>query len=229
MADTIRPLRRLGFTLEHADPRDDGSRLGGRPMLAHDSAWPGGDSPLPFVGQLSFDQLADASFGADTGLPRSGILALFGADPDKELVARFAPDAAAAQLLPVPDGLQTRPAVGLAAGLQLFLPSKHDRAVEGLIGSGEELFEQYDDFVWSLHDCVDEDTFMHRVGGYPRWLRSDGSPPPGPDWQLLWQIDANVLQGTEWEASAIYVFIHCDDLRRADFSNLLVAAQTLYD
>ena len=73
---TFRPENAVDLSLEYDAPVDGGSRLGGRPVIATDAAWPvdADGKALDFVATIDLAAIAPL---AETGLPATGTLSLF--------------------------------------------------------------------------------------------------------------------------------------------------------
>ena len=180
-----RSVRLLTTEARDADLPRGASKLGGRPDLPADLAWPARKGrPLAFLGQLN---LADvAPFPAAADLPSMGLLSLFydahdqpgGVDPDDKdgwrvlylphppelLQRRHSP-----QALIQTDGVFA--ACSLHAYEAVTLPPSDALAVAAL-GLDDEEWDQYHDLLFEQME-LHPHTTLHQLLGHPDVIQGD--------------------------------------------------------
>lgn len=177
----------IHFSLEDAeDPALPGCRYGGHPLVPAGTAWPQSpESPMVFVGQLDFAELASVRGDALSGLPRDGILCLFydmreqrwGFDPKDREYWRlvWTPRREDAVPLPTPKALED---AGLAFDLPVRMVPRLGASVPGPTDARASLPAAF----WEATDSVEPMALRrqltgadnaHQVGGHPWWIQDD--------------------------------------------------------
>jgi uncharacterized protein YwqG len=247
--------------------RDDRrTRLGGTPLLAPGVEWPRSDrGPLSFLGQLDFRELAVAH-GPEIGLPSEGVLALFydveeqpwGYDPTHRtgFAVLYAPDAARAVHVELPDGAIPFDPEPLVPAPALSLPWLGDRTLASWEGGGRGDWKRaYAQFVerFTLAQGEGIPALRQQVGGHAQWLQGDGrltaelassgvhagghwhawrsadlrrAEAEAASWRLLWQLRPEDDRFTWVDRGTLYVLIREQDLRARRFEHAWVVFQS---
>lgn len=253
--------------LHPADDADEDvrTRLGGSPLLAPGAAWPRSDrGPLSFVGQIDFRELHAAHRG-ELPLPADGILTFFydveeqpwGYDPahGAGFALLYAPEAALAIEVEVPDGAIPFDPEPLTAVRALSLPWPGDRTLASW-GSDRTSWERaYADLAerFVLTQGGGIPALRQQVGGHAQWLQIDGrvtaelassgvhaggdprtwrsadlrrAESEAEGWTLLWQLKPEDDRFTWVDLGTLYVLIRDEDLRARRFERAWVVFQS---
>jgi uncharacterized protein YwqG len=227
------------------------SKLGGRPDITEDIAWPAGEKgPRAFVAQLDLSEVRAA--GGPDWLPPEGRLYVFHDDER----AGFA-DHASVAFSQAPATGEAPAVPGLSAKLTFnerrvrFMLFTSIPSLDWLDVDVRALDVDDDDFD-QLVSAPDEpfgDELQHRIGGYPSEIQNGqlalecehlarglplGRPAPNTaiaraakTWRLLLQVDSDPALKMNWgDAGRLYVFVREADARAADFTKTVTIWQT---
>jgi uncharacterized protein YwqG len=201
------------------------ARLGGAPRLPADVAWPTSPrNPMSFVGELELDALHAAAPGAGPSLPRSGRLALF-YDVEESRWGGEQDDAAYFKVLLLREGSPRAAPKGATVFKERRLAARPVRVLPDLedLPEGLNLGEAGTDAYARLGTALAPEP-DHRLGGHPAWIQGDDRP--GPDWQLLWQIDSDDAAGFMWgDVGRLYLLIRDVDLAAGRFDRIALVMQ----
>lgn len=223
-----------------AELRPGATKLGGRPDLPDDMAWPTlRGSPLRFVAQVDLDGIA--AMDPSGVLPSSGLLSFFysidypseldGSAPEGVVVFTGAGTSLSRRDFPRALGPTNRyPAIALEAEPELVLPAWADP----LLGA-VELSDPESDALWNIvMDNVS--TTNHRLLGHPNEVQMSQFQPElctramggeAADWALLAQFDTDTAAGMAWgDCGRLYYWVLRDDLAAARFDRVWVIAQS---
>lgn len=244
----MRRLAESTFLFVGAPENPGFSKLGGRPDLPRDVAWPHATGhPLQFLLQVDLSELPRRKGGPDW-LPDVGRLYGF-LDPDR--------DADRVKVLytidpPAPIAIGEQPVPEKRVSFRRF---KSAPSMDWLGAQAFELNRENPDIDLREQAAgVTQPSFggvTHRIGGYPDEIQGDcmrvlcerisrGLPeygkddepvPPeieagSKDWRLLLQIDSDDELGWSWcDAGMLYVFVRREDAKRGDFSRVVTLEQ----
>jgi uncharacterized protein (TIGR02996 family) len=207
------------------------SKVGGLPDLPPDAEWPEGETgPAAFVAQWNLEELAASPVCRP--LPKTGLLSFF-----IDLLP-FVEDSG--------DGITKVVYTPTLNGLEEREPD-NERAEENVLRECQVEFfewltlpdtsshtlsrsrlpagalEEYDHCYWAWPSPP----FRHQLFGFPVPIQSDPTPSPPAEWTLLTQLRGDVNAGLEaCDGGAWYFMIHTDDLKEANFKDVLTEFQT---
>jgi uncharacterized protein YwqG len=211
------------------------TRLGGKPNMAADIAWPtrtSGDPhsflaqidlaalgicdglPLPAHGSLFF--FCDAEYLPDSRDPRDvsdGIKVVYSATSLTDNRLRTPPPGFKGEL--IFDSVSLKPALDLTA------PAQDVWEIECLHLSDAELYAYGELFT---QVCASDES-VHRMGGYPNVVQhsrpESRSSSGAADWRLLLQLDSEKDAGMMWgDQGRLYFMIRDHDLRSLSFDKV---------
>jgi hypothetical protein len=192
------------------------TRLGGRPDLPRETAWPLGpfQRPIPFVAQVDLSDVAP--FDAAGLLPRGGLLSFFFDPSGTEQVASvlYTPAVARLRRVELPeeltDGARFRP-VALAPRQEATLPPAWDGPVTDHLQLPDQAW-----FAYEFDQEVADAGPSHRMLGHPDAVQRD--PRPRADVVLLLQLSEDDRAGMEWgDSGCVYFMIRDSDLAALRF------------
>jgi uncharacterized protein YwqG len=179
--DGVSPLpaiRCVALLDESTEPQQ--SRLGGRPWMPEDVAWPAAsDRPLSFLAQIRLDELPKDAVSSE--LPRTGHLLFFydaieqpwGFEPEDAQSWKVLFVSGGRELRDFPDALGDEARFAecrLTFGSTLTLPSAFSARAPELATDADI------DAYWEVHRALEEDELdvpAHQIGGWPRLIQSD--------------------------------------------------------
>ncbi len=236
-ADEIMKLVRpaLHLRTEQVESLDElplgATRLGGRPDLPRDVAWPqNGGRAMEFLAQIDLAEAAKAYLPPN--LPAAGWLALFcdlegndwglNHDPTGWKVLFFTGDSVlldrkdtpAAVAVSEPCAIRFEPAYCLPDPVEL---------VRTFFTGGDREEEAAWDYLDEHLDPYDDEPY-HRIGGYPMLVQSDLGEHAG---QFLLQLDSDE-DGPGWmwgDAGRLYFWIAPEALKSRDFDAVCCACE----
>ena len=241
LAREARPSIRLVTDLAPSDVL--GSRLGGEPALPERHPWPMSQGePQSFIGQIRLDDVADT---AAFGLRSAGLLSFF-YDAQQRLWSEDPAHRGAWQVTWFPPGtpLEIRPwpddldranrftGRAVTAAHEWTVPPwdspEMDRVgLPEAFGRGRDIASDgFEDLQERLSAAPGRP--RHRMFGFPDqiagdmrlWLESvsGAEDAPGPEWQLLLQVDSDEQLGTYWgDEGRIYYWLTRDALAAGAF------------
>lgn len=185
-------MLRPAVRLHASDTADAVARIGGRPVVPDDFAWPvwQGVGPLAYVGELDLEALESRGLDTDVALPRTGRLLVFYFDGsyddftsivgtwDRESLqgARLIHVAAAREectQAPTPEGVLEFPEQRLCGRQIMTHPGWEHHALRAAFGAADWDFEtwrehpvQGEAFNEALFALDEGDTPRHQVGGW---------------------------------------------------------------
>jgi uncharacterized protein YwqG len=235
IAPHVRPAVRL-VTRQTDESLLGRSRVGGRPDLTADLAWPRHDNAsLAFLAQVNLREVAAAA--PDVPLPRNGYLWFF-CDAAKwdfssgGAVVLYRDDAARLQPVSAPDDLPRKFVfTNCAVTMEYYQDVPDHEDVDGLmpaLGNDEGKLEAYLELREYLNDGTN-DASPHKLLGYANAIqgRMEAECVPGAhDWRLLLQVDSDANAGMMWgDAGRVYFWIRDEDLRAARFDRTCAVLQ----
>jgi hypothetical protein len=227
------------------------SKLGGRPQLSRDLAWPSGRmQPCVFLAQIDLSEIPPDA--AIEWLPKQGRLFAFhdtyALDDPEGVRILFSTESPGG---PIPQLAET--AGSYAERHVSFVSLKSAPSLDWLGLDDSELDLDPKDFraLGELVDAPTSDAIQFRIGGYPNeiqpermWLSCEhvarGLPEPvwghevaadvaqaAESWRLLLQIDSDpALKMNFGDGGRLYVFIRERHARAGDFSKTVTLWQT---
>jgi uncharacterized protein YwqG len=210
------------------------SRLGGRPKVTEDFAWPvEGGRPLSLLGVLHLSSMGAVDPTGD--LRGRGYLDLFFDVDRPELPVGLCPDGAFRVLhadasvfeeRDTPSGAQQYPAVAFEPVVQTSVPHPDEPEVAGLL-------ERYGNKLRKAHDDLIEAAGAprHRMFGWPD-LVSGPMRPTLPklragEWRLLAQLDSDDELEWSWgNVGRLFLWVPARDLPKRRFDRCRLVLQT---
>lgn len=252
-------LARPSIRLESQRPVGDiplgASRLGGRPDLPDDVAWPTfRGTPMAFVAQIDLASLRDLAGSGD--LPPDGLLSCFFA-VEQQVWGNEPEDRGGWRVLYAEAGRTLRRRALPAALHDVFGMRRLDPRAEWTFAP-DRSFEvgalaMTDDEEERFWECLEPTTVpAHRLGGHPDLVQNEMrllcelaangldpgdersyEPPHGDehadraaDWTLLLQVDSDEAAGMMWaDLGRIYYWIRREDLAHRRFDRVWCVLQ----
>lgn len=253
LQDHIKLLEELSspcvFGVENGDSNGLGcTKAGGLPHAAKDFVWPKyKETPLEFVAQLNLAELAS------TSLPDTGVLLFFYANgvwADKKMHKDFVrvvyvKDVESLEVKE-PEYEYRKRLFGLLQPkiIPQVFDEYHIRFCAGdslpdldnsdtipslsIFDNDDGLLDSYCDLKWSLSEQA-----VLQIGGYPNPVQYDGiaagaasimEKGTADDWELLLEVDSK-LEFMWGDAGRLYFYVHKDDLKNAEFSDVWMEFQ----